>query len=192
MVALGLVLAVAAPAIQAQSSGSQSQNPTPGNSKPAQDIPDAPSAVQPPAPQPAPSSETPPAQSPNTEQAPSKPGSAPPAQPADLEKPAPPPMPPLQTVPAGSLPKNQIDPKEDLYKISVTTNFVQIPVIVKDKQGRRVDGLLSRDFTVLENGKEQKLSYFTSDPFQLSVAILLDLGMADVAVQKINLTYSAL
>jgi VWFA-related protein len=101
-------------------------------------------------------------------------------------------MPPVQTVTAGSLPKNQIDPKEDLYKISVTTNFVQIPVMVKDKQGRRVDGLLPRDFTVLENGKEQKLTYFTSDPFQLSVAILLDLGMADVAVQKINQTYSAL
>jgi len=101
-------------------------------------------------------------------------------------------MPPVQTVPAGTFPKNEINPKEDLYKISVTTNFVQIPVLVKDKQGRRVDGLLPKDFTVLENGKEQKLSYFTSDPFQLSVAILLDVGMADVAVQKVNQTYSAL
>ncbi len=52
--------------------------------------------------------------------------------------------------------------------------------------------MLPKDFTVLENGKPQKLTYFTSDPFQLSVAILLDLGMADVAVQKVNQTYSAL
>jgi VWFA-related protein len=45
---------------------------------------------------------------------------------------------------------------------------------------------------VLENGKKQTLTYFTSDPFELSAAILLDLGMADIAVQKVNQTYSAL
>jgi VWFA-related protein len=63
---------------------------------------------------------------------------------------------------------------------------------VKDRDGRRFDGLLAKDFTVLENGKKQTLSYFTSDPFQLSVAILLDTGMADVALQKVHQTYSAL
>ena len=42
---------------------------------------------------------------------------------------------------------------------------------------------------MLENGKKQTLTYFTSDPFQLSVAILLDIGMPDVAVQKVNQTY---
>jgi VWFA-related protein len=110
-------------------------------------------------------------------------------------------MPPVETIAPGSMPdlasqatgpRNQINPKEDLYTITVTTNFVQIPVMVKDKQGRRVDGLLPQDFTVLENGKAQPLTYFTSDPFQLSVAILIDLGMADAAVQKVNQTYSAL
>ena len=111
-------------------------------------------------------------------------------------------MPPVETVAPGSAPatnsqgtgpRNQLNPKEDLgFTLRVTTNFVQIPVMVKDKQGRRVDGLLPQDFTVLENGKPQQLSYFTSDPFQLSVAVLIDLGMADVAVQKVNETYSAL
>jgi VWFA-related protein len=110
-------------------------------------------------------------------------------------------MPPVQTIPAGTpvepgpqtpSPRNQINPANDLYKISVTTSFVQIPVMVKDSRGRRVDGLLPQDFRVLENGKPQKLTYFTSDPFQLSVALLLDLGMSDVAVQKVNQTYSAL
>ena len=74
----------------------------------------------------------------------------------------------------------------------MTANFVQIPVMVKDADGRRVDGLLPKDFTVYENDKKQNLTYFTSDPFLLSVAILLDTGMADVALQKINQTYSAL
>jgi len=55
-----------------------------------------------------------------------------------------------------------------------------------------VDGLLPKDFTVLENGKPQTLTYFTSDPFELSVAVVLDIGMADVALQKINQTYTAL
>jgi VWFA-related protein len=45
---------------------------------------------------------------------------------------------------------------------------------------------------VLENGKKQNLTYFTSDPFELSVAIVIDTGMADVALQKVNETYSAL
>lgn len=64
--------------------------------------------------------------------------------------------------------------------------------MVKDPDGRRVDGLLPNDFTVLENGKKQTLSYFTSDPFELSVAVLIDTGMPDVDVQRVNQTYSAL
>jgi VWFA-related protein len=64
--------------------------------------------------------------------------------------------------------------------------------MVKDKNGRRVDGLLPKDFQVLENGKPQKLTYFTSDPYLLSVAIVLDTGMADVTLQKVNQTYGSL
>jgi VWFA-related protein len=101
-------------------------------------------------------------------------------------------MPPIETIPAGSAPRNQINAGEDLYKLVVPVNFVQIPVMVKDAGGRRVDGLLPKDFSVLENGKKQTLTFFTADPFELSVAILLDIGMPDVAVQKVNQTYSAL
>ncbi|HTT22618.1 MAG TPA: VWA domain-containing protein [Candidatus Sulfotelmatobacter sp.] len=190
----------------AQSGGTQSQaqapgatqNQAPAKSQPADDIPDAPSTVQPPAPKPVPE--------PQTENKPAQPtdeGTVPSTsstQPNE-DRPAPPPMPPVETVPPGSRrdttpqakgPRNQINPKEDLYTIPITANLVQIPVMVKDKQGRRVDGLLPQDFTVLENGKAQKLTFFTSDPFQLSVAVLIDLGMADVALQKVNETYSAL
>jgi VWFA-related protein len=101
-------------------------------------------------------------------------------------------MPPVQTIPPGSAPRNQINPKQDLYTIYVPANFVLLPVTVKDSTGRRVDGLLPKDFVVKENGKPQTLTYFTSDPFELSVAVLLDVGMADVAFQKVNQTYSAL
>jgi len=100
-------------------------------------------------------------------------------------------MPPVTTVPPGSVPK-QTGQQEQLYRLTLSVNFVQVPVTVKDRDGRLVDGLLSKDFTVLEGGKEQKLTFFTSDPFALSVAIVLDLGMPDVAVQKVNQTFPAL
>jgi VWFA-related protein len=102
-------------------------------------------------------------------------------------------MPPVQTVPAGTTPRNQLALPSDVYKLpTVSVNLVMLPVTVKDSDGRRVDGLRPTDFTVLENGKKQTLTFFSSDPFQLSVAVLLDVGMPDVALQKINQTYSAL
>ena len=82
--------------------------------------------------------------------------------------------------------------QEQLYKIRVPVNQVLIPVRVLDSDGRPLEGLLSKDFTVLEDNIQQKLNFFTSDPFTLSAAVVIDTGMADVAVQKINETYSAL
>lgn len=99
-------------------------------------------------------------------------------------------MPQVQTVPTGTT--GSAGGKDQLYKLVVSTNFVQVPVTVKDRDGRLVDGLLPKDFTVLENGKKQQLSFFTVDPFELSVAVLLDIGMPDTAVQKVNQTFPAL
>ena len=184
---LGIILGVASAALPAQTGGNQQQAQPPAQSQ-QQDIPDAPSAVQPPPPKPVPPLPQPePAKPEQPAQAPADNSSQ-----TDEPKQPPPPMPPVQTVPAGSAPKNQINPNEPIYKIPVTVNFVLLPVLVKDSDGRRVDGLLPRDFTVLENGKRQTLSYFTSDPFELSVAILLDIGMPDAALQKVNQTFSAL
>jgi VWFA-related protein len=175
------------PLLWAQSGGqSQSQ---PANTS-EQNLPDAPSAVQPTTPKPVPPTFAQPDA--GQKATPAQATDSGSQQQPDQEKPAPPPMPPIETIPAGSAPRNQINPKEDLYKLVVPVNFVQVPVMVKDASGRRVDGLLPRDFTVLENGKKQTLTFFTADPFELSVAILLDIGMPDVAVQKVNQTYSAL
>jgi VWFA-related protein len=196
MITLSLAVLWGSPKLNAQSSASQ-----PASSQKSQDVPDAPSTVQPPAPKP---EFPPPSSDPNPDLPPPS-SSSNSTPPTDEPKPAAPAIPSTDggsadgaaaSVPNTSAsrgtPRNQINPADDLYKISVTTNFVQIPVLVKDKDGRRVDGLLPKDFTVLENGKPQKLTYFTSDPFQLSVAIVLDTGMPDVAVQKVNQTYSAL
>src|SRR5438270_10038990 len=195
---MALATLFALPAMRAQSNGSQtpSQQTQAQPGQTGQDIPDAPSTVQPPpAPKPSIPASVPPSPGRANEPIPF-PGDAPqkqqPEQQSDEEKQPPPPMPPIETVPPGSTPKNQLNPKEDLYKLRVNVNFVQIPVTVKDANGRRVDGLLPKDFTVRENGKTQTLTYFTSDPFELSAAVVLDIGMADVSVQKVNQTYSAL
>ena len=180
------VLAFAVSPLLAQSSGNQGQSQQPANSQPAQEIPDAPSTVQPPAPKLP--TEMPP--EPGTSAPPAYPGEA--GQQPNQEKQAAPPMPPIETIPPGSRPRNQINPKQDLYTISVSANVVQIPVLVKYSDGRRVDGLLSKDFVVKENGKVQTLTYFSSDPFELSVAVLLDTGIADVALQKVNQSYGSL
>jgi VWFA-related protein len=196
---VGLLICVGSIAAAAQNSGGAgqgSEQSPQGQQAPqaqGQDIPDAP-AVQPSAnPAPARPEEKKPEtveRNPWTNQPVSKTAETTPGgQPAEAS--TPPPMPPVKTVPPGSSTKGP-SAQEQLYTLVVHTNFVQIPVTVKDRDGRMVDGLLPADFTVMENGAKQKLSFFTADPFALSVAIVLDLGMSDSAVQKVNQTFPAL
>jgi VWFA-related protein len=159
-----------------------------------QDIPDAPSAVRPV--QPFPTNLPPSRPQPETEKpAPSSTGQPSPSTnppTAGAEGTPPPRMPPINTVPPGSVPSTDMNTRDDLYKIKTQVNFVLVPVMVKDGSGHMVDGLLPNDFAVFEDGKKQELKFFTSDPFPLSAAIILDTGMPDTAVQKINQTYSSL
>jgi len=89
--------------------------------------------------------------------------------------------------PAPQAVRNLVTPDTDrLYKLVSTTNFVEIPVTVKDGSGRMVEGLLPKDFTVYENGVRQKLTYFTSDPLAISAAVLIDVSMSDTALRKVQ------
>jgi VWFA-related protein len=112
--------------------------------------------------------------------------------PANQNQTPPPPMPAVKTVPAGSVPKDK-DSGEDVgYTFKKNVNLVLVPVTVKDGDGRMVNGLQARDFVVFENGEKQQLRFFTSDPFALSAAVVIDLGMPDVGVRKVQETLSAL
>jgi VWFA-related protein len=169
-----------------------------------QQIPDAPSAVKPPSQLPsAPEPQAPPASNePREEETPPPPvppNNPPPSSststspPATDEDKAPPPPPfKVTTVPAGSVPKDQSGSQEPLYKIVANVNQVMVPVRVTDESGRLVSGLLSKDFSVYEDGKKQTMNFFTSDPFALSAAVILDLGMPDATLQKVNQTFPAL
>src|SRR5579862_2138969 len=194
---LALAMAITAiPVAQAQSGSGQTQSQPPANSQPAQDIPDAPSTVPPPPPskpavtEPAPTAPRKNEPIPFPGDVPQRPNQAQ-AEENETEQQQSAASLPADANRQNKGPKNQINPKQDLYTISVPVNFVQIPVMVKDSNGRRVDGLLPKDFIVKENGKPQTLTYFTSDPFELSVAVVIDTGMSDVALQKVNQTYTA-
>jgi VWFA-related protein len=101
-------------------------------------------------------------------------------------------MPPVKTVPEGSVPKDAETGQDVGYTIRTTTNLVLVPVMVKDNNGRLVGGLQPKDFSVLESGQQQKLTFFTSDPFALSAAVVFDTGMPDVGLKKVQETLSAL
>src|SRR5450755_2743838 len=163
-----------------------------------QDIPDAPSAVRPPQPEPPtrvpaatpdhPSTENPPENEPPPNQNP--------GQSANQDSPgtppeAPPPMPDDKTGPEGGA-QERPSGQEQLYKFKITTNEVIVPVRVTDPSNSRIDGLLPKDFSVYEDGKKQTMNFFTSDPVALSAAVIIDLGLPDVAVQRVNQTFPAL
>jgi VWFA-related protein len=115
-----------------------------------------------------------------------------PGSPANPSTPAPDPAAPSAPQPSGYQPPPPQSDKQQELRIRVYSNLVTVPVTVRDDSGRLVSGLLPKDFMVLEGGARQELKYFTSDPFALSAAIVYDQGLPDVAVQKINQTFSAL
>ncbi len=167
--------------------------------KPAQqqDIPDAPSAVRPPqALPPAPhtsegNAPPPAAPTPASKEQPASGAQPGVPEPIPLDNPPGPPPPfSVPTVPEGSVPPDES--ANAGFSIKVPVNAVLIPVRVTDDSGRLVDGLLPKDFVVYEDGRKQPLNFFTSSPFQLSAAVVLDLGMPDVDVQKVNQTFAAL
>src|SRR5688572_16741531 len=58
--------------------------------------------------------------------------------------------------------------------IRVDTSFVSVPVSVVDRQGRFIPDLTREEFTVFENGVEQKIAYFEPADKPFTVALLLD------------------
>ncbi|HYX70768.1 MAG TPA: VWA domain-containing protein, partial [Terriglobales bacterium] len=55
-----------------------------------------------------------------------------------------------------------------------------------------VEGLTKEDFSIFEDGSQQPLKFFTSDPFPLSVAVVLDMNLPENAMRRVNETLPAL
>ncbi len=147
----------------------QNNAPPPASAQQAP-LPEAPSATRPSAPPPLPASPGPQANRPA----------------ADTNQPK------IATAEDGDLPNVPGSPRDELFKLTRTVNFVLVPVTVKDSSGTLVEGLLKRDFSVYEDGVRQNISFFTSDPFPLSAAVVLDLSMPDTVWRKVRDTLPAL
>ena len=68
----------------------------------------------------------------------------------------------------------------------VHVNFVEVPVTVKEKNGKLVPGLTWRDFKVYENGERMKLRTFSADPIPLSMAFVIDQSVTSDVMARVN------
>ncbi len=98
----------------------------------------------------------------------------------------------IKTIPPGQSSTAPGSGVDELFKLRVNVNFVSVPVTVKDHDGHLVAGLLQKDFSIYEDGISQKVTFFTSDPFPLSTALVIDVGLPDTTLKKVSQTYSAL
>ncbi len=118
----------------------------------------------------------------------------------NVPKPVPLPTPPAAPLPGPQLgetgaapaPSQPNERDQMMYTMRVETRLVVVPITVKDNSGHLVEGLTKRDFAVFEDGTEQPIRFFTSDPFPLSVAVVLDVGLPDQVLRKVNDTLPAL
>ena len=58
--------------------------------------------------------------------------------------------------------------------VRIDTNFVSVPVSVLDRQGRFISDLRREQFSLLENGVEQRISHFEPTEKPFTVALVLD------------------
>jgi VWFA-related protein len=68
----------------------------------------------------------------------------------------------LAAIPIQSQDKKPAKGADDDDVVKVTSNLVSLDVIVKDKKGKAVTDLKPEDFTVFENGVQQKIQFFDS------------------------------
>src|SRR5687768_9945678 len=80
----------------------------------------------------------------------------------------------LVTVFLLSAPTFAQEPSEDDEVVRVNTDLVVVNVTVTDGPGKYARGLRRADFTLLEDGREQKLSSFGAEETPFAAAVLLD------------------
>ncbi len=95
--------------------------------------------------------------------------------------PALPPKPQDQTPPPEFDNPEQIGQRLQLY-----TNYINVPVTVKDSKGKLVAGLTWRDFKVYENGNLEPLKIFSVDSVPLSIAFVIDQSVTRDVMSKVN------
>ncbi|HXZ11416.1 MAG TPA: VWA domain-containing protein [Candidatus Sulfotelmatobacter sp.] len=85
-----------------------------------------------------------------------------------------------------------VPPSEARARIRTTTNVVLVPVTVKDRQGRLVGDLQRNEFRVFDDGIEQEINPFFSDPWPLSVVVLIDNDLSQKQAQQVQRSLTAI
>ncbi len=63
---------------------------------------------------------------------------------------------------------------QDTPTFKATTQIVSVPATVLDAQGRLVPNLEQDEFTILDNGKPQQITFFQNETQPFSVVVMLD------------------
>src|SRR5271155_3958061 len=83
---------------------------------------------------------------------------------------------PVSPAPASQVPASQ---QSEAPPIKVSVNEVIVPITVTDEKGRFVSDLEQKDFTIMDEGKEQKIEFFTRERSQpVVVGFLIDMSNA--------------
>ncbi|HET6961257.1 MAG TPA: hypothetical protein VFJ27_02110, partial [Terriglobia bacterium] len=67
---------------------------------------------------------------------------------------------------------NQLQEKP--FSLRVPVELVLVPVTVEGGDGKLIAGLQKEDFQLFEEGVQQTITYFSSDPVPLSAVIMID------------------
>lgn len=78
------------------------------------------------------------------------------------------------------------------FRLRTSVELVLVPVTVKDRGGNLVTDLRREDFQLLENGQEQAVRYFSTDPFPLAAVILVDRALERSAAEGVKATLPVL
>jgi VWFA-related protein len=121
-------------------------------------------------------------------------------EPMVQETPKPTPPPPQSEAPPPSSAPDPVqgEPATNTSAKDITTQFVSntnavvVPVTVKDSKGNFVGGLTARDFRIFENNKQQRIAFFTVDPFPLSIAFVIDQSLTQDTMTQVNNSLGAL
>jgi VWFA-related protein len=93
--------------------------------------------------------------------------------------------------PAPVIPPKGEGPSVATYTVRTRVNFVLVPVTVKDSHGALLPGLTYNDFQIYEDGVQQRITFFSEDPFPLSVAFVVDQNLPSDTMKKVNDALSA-
>jgi VWFA-related protein len=99
--------------------------------------------------------------------------------------------------PAGSTPPQPETPEIPVQgtgpqaTLRIPVNEVLVPVTIRDKKGALVPSLDWRQFRVYEDGVRQKIVFFTTDPFPLSVAFVVDQSLPADIMSRVNESLTA-